>query len=79
MACGLRSALVEFVLIWDSELGCVRTGDREGGDVLLASRVDEVKGITSRDTCYSRSNGRNEESSIGVSSVYLRWRTVSVS
>ena len=41
-----------FVMIvkdaWDGESGCFRTWDRVGGDVSLASRVDEVKGIVSK-------------------------------
>ena len=64
---------------WDSELGCLGTWDREGGDVSLASRVDEVKGITSKDTCWWRSNGRNGAGWFGVSFVYLHWHTVLVS
>jgi len=30
-----------------------------GGGVSLVSRVDEVKGITAKDTCWWRSNGKN--------------------
>jgi len=45
-----------------------------GGGVALTSRVDEVKGITSQDTCWWQNNDRNEDSPVGVSSVYLCWQ-----